>query len=72
MYIVVRSSLLPPMAECGQMGNFVRPNAPLPQKKVETNFCLVTQIEKMRHILQSVLRLHYSATSEILVTASIL
>ena len=63
------------LAECGQKGHFVRPNAPLPQKKVETtHFCLVTQFEKMRRILQSVLWLwpHYSLTSEILVAASIL
>ena len=61
------------LAECGQKGHFVLPNAPLPQKKVETtHFCLVTQFEKMRHILQSVLWPHYSVTSEILVAASIL
>ena len=29
------------LAKCGQKGHFVRPNAPLPQKKVETHFCLV-------------------------------
>ena len=38
------------LAECGQIGDFVRPNAPSPQKKVETYFGLVVQFEKWETI----------------------
>ena len=33
-------------SQCCQNGHFGRPNAPLPQKKVETHFCLALQLEK--------------------------
>ena len=41
------------LAECGQKGHFVWPNAPLPQKKLDTPFLSCTKICKM-NICQSV------------------
>ena len=34
------------LTECVQKGHCVRPNAPLPQKKIDSNFCLAVKLEK--------------------------
>ena len=52
------------LAECSQKGYFVWSNAPLPQKKVETHFCYIITIWKIKRVWQSVLWLQYSVTFE--------
>ena len=58
------------LTECVQKAHCVPPNAPLPQKKIDSIFCLAVKFENM-NIQWGVQWLQYSVTSIILATTSI-